>query len=132
MPPVRFSKEDFLAGKVVKPGYYHTLVKNVVTKPAKKDQSDVYNIQMRIVQPGDYLGVPLTDYISEKAVGTAIPYVRACNNGKDPNPDESYELANGVGKILKVLIGNDLYGGKITNTINDYQPADAGFVPAED
>lgn len=132
MPAVRFTKEDFLAGKVVKPGYYHSLVKNVTTKPAKKDQSDVYNIQLRIVESGDYKGVPLTDYISEKAVGTAIPYIKACNGGKEPAPDESYLLENGVNKILKVLVGNSLYNGKITNTINDYLPADAGFVAEED
>ena len=127
MPVVRFSNEDFLAGKVVKPGYHHALVKNIITKPAKKDGSDVHNIQLKIVEPGDYLGVPLTDYISEKAMGTAIPFVKACNDGNEPKADENYELANGVGKVIKVHISNTLFEGKVKNTIDGYDVADPSF-----
>lgn len=131
MPVVRFSNEDFLAGKVMKPGLYHALVKNIPTKPAKSDGSDVYHVQLKVVQPGDYLGVPLADYISEKAQGTAINLVKACNGGIQPNADENYELMNAVGKVIKVQVSNSLYNGKVKNDVVDYLPADADFQMGE-
>lgn len=132
MPVVRFTNEDFLAGKVIKPGLYHILVKNVTTKPAKTDQSAVHNIQCKVVQPGDYFGVPVTDYISEKAEGTAIPFVRACLNGTEPKAGENYELANGIGQVIRAQISNNLYNGKVTNNITDYLPADPSFKMEEE
>lgn len=132
MPVVRFTNEDFLASKVVKPAQYHAVVKAIITTPAKKDGSEVYNIKLKIVTPGDYYGIPLNDYLSEKAMGMAIPFITACNGGVAPKADENYELMNGVNKILKVQISNTLFDGKVKNKIDDYQPADAGFVPSED
>lgn len=127
MPPVRFSKEDFLAGKVVKPGYYHILVKPIEMKGAKTDGSQVYKLNHKIVEPGEYYGVPLQDYMSEKAMGMAIPFIKACLGGKEPEPDVNYELANGVGMVIKAQVSNTLYNGRVKNEITDYQPADANF-----
>lgn len=132
MPVVRFTKEDFLAGKVVKPGGYHILVKNIITKPAKTDGSAVYHVQAKIVEPGDYLGVPLNDYISEKAEGMAIPFVKACNGGEDPNVDQNYELSNGIGKVIKAQVANTMFGSRVKNEISDYMPPDANFKLQED
>lgn len=128
MPAVRFSQQDFLASKVVKPGRYHAIVKAVTQKAASTDGSAVYKPQLIIVEPGEYKGVPLTDNFSEKAMGAAIRYVQACLGGKEPDKDTNYELANGVGKILRVQTSNQLYNGRITNKIDDYDVADPNFV----
>lgn len=127
MPVVRFSNEDFLAGKVVKPSLYHVLIKSITTQPAKTDGSAVHKVSVKIVQPGDFFGVPLQDYISEKAEGTAIPFVKACNGGVAPNADQNYELNNGVGMVIRAQVQNGLFQGKVKNEIVDYQPAEPGF-----
>ncbi len=126
--PVRFSKDDFLVGKQVKPGYYHALVKGIVSKPAKSDGSAVYNIQLKILTPGDYYGIPLIDYMSEKAMGMgAIRFIRACNNGEEPKADTGYDLDNGKGKIVKIHVINSLYNGRIVNNVDDYEVPDVDF-----
>lgn len=125
--PVRFSKEDFLANKVVKPGYYHILVKSILTQPSKTDGSTVYKLTHKIIEPGEYQSIPLQDYISEKAIGMAIPFITACNDGKAPDAETNYDLANGVGKVIRAQVSNTLYNGKVKNEITDYQAADASF-----
>jgi hypothetical protein len=128
MPVVRFSQEDFLRGKVIRPGWYHAVIKAVNTKPAKTDGSTNYIPQMKIVEPGDYFGIPVDDNFSEKALGISAPrFVRACNGGVEPKADENYELANGVGKVVKVQISNSLFNGRVKNDVNDYDCADANF-----
>lgn len=126
--PVRFTKEDFLMGKTVKPGYYHALVKGITVKPAKSDQSAVYNISLKIVEKGDFFGVPLTDFMSEKAIAIGgIRFVRATNNGVEPTEDQTYDFDNAKGKIVKIHIVNDLYKGRATNVVDDYDVADSNF-----
>jgi len=132
MPTLRFDNEDFLRSKVLVPKGYHCLVKSITTQAAKKDQSAVYVINLKVVEPGQYYGVPLAEFISEKAQGAGIPFIRACNGGKDPDPGVNYELNNGVGKILKVQVVNGLYNGKVQNQVAGYDPADAGFVAKEE
>jgi hypothetical protein len=128
MPVVRFSQEDFLRSKVCKPGWYHCLIKAILTKAAKTDGSTNYQPQLKIVEPGDYLGIPLDDNISEKALGIGgIRFVRACNGGNEPKWDENYELANGVGKVIKVHVSNSLYNGRVKNDVDDYDTPDPSF-----
>lgn len=126
--PVRFTKDDFLMGKTIKPGHYHALVKNIISKPAKSDGSAVYNINLKIVTKGDYFGIPVTDFLSEKAIGIGgIAFVKATNNGVEPQADQTYDFDNARGKIVKVHISNNLYNGRITNVVDDYQVPDADF-----
>ena len=133
MPTVRFSNDDFLMGKLIKPGHYHALIRSIVTKPAKSDGSAVYNINLKVVEPGDFNGVPLTDYMSEKAIGIGgIRFVRACNGGNEPKANESYELSNGVGKVVKIHVSNGLYNGRPTNNVDDYDVADSTFQREEE
>ncbi len=115
-------------GKTVKPGYYHALVKGITVKPAKSDQSAVYNISLKIVEKGDFFGVPLTDFMSEKAIAIGgIRFVRATNNGVEPTEDQTYDFDNAKGKIVKIHIVNDLYKGRATNVVDDYDVADSNF-----
>lgn len=126
--PVRFTKDDFMMGKIIKPGYYHALIKSIVIKPAKTDQSSVYNIVCKIVTKGDAYGVNITDYMSEKAMGIGgIRFVRATNNGVDPKEDQTYDFENAIGKVVKIHVYNGLYNGKPNNSIDDYDVADTTF-----
>lgn len=126
--PVRFTKDDFLMGKVIKPGHYHALISNIIVKPAKSDGSNVYNINCKIVQPGEFKGVPVIDYMSEKAMGMGgIRFVRAANGGTEPSPEQTYDFDNAKGKIVKIHISNNLYNGRVTNTIDDYDVPDPTF-----
>jgi len=133
VPTIRFSQDDFLMGKVIRPAHYHAMIKSIVTKPAKSDGSAVYNINMKIVEPGDFKGVPITDWLSEKALGIGgRRLVRACNGGVEPKPEENYELNNGVGKIVKIHVSNGLYNGRVTNNVDDYDTADPSFTNEEE
>jgi hypothetical protein len=130
--PIRFTKDDFMMGKVMKPGYYHALVKGIVPKPAKSDASTVYNIQLKVVEKGENFGVPITDYMSEKALGIGgIRLVRALNGGNEPKPDENYDLENGRGKIVKIHVINEMYNGRLKNTVDDYDVPDSTFTLEE-
>lgn len=120
-------------GKQIKPGHYHALVKNIISKPAKSDGSAVYNINLKIVTRGDYFGIPLTDFLSEKAIGIGgIAFVKATNNGVEPKADETYDFDNARGKVVKIHVSNSLYNGRITNVVDDYQVPDADFKLDED
>lgn len=115
-------------GKVMKPGYYHALVKGIVPKPAKSDASTVYNIQLKCVEKGDFFGVPLVDYMSEKALGIGgIRLIRALNGGTEPQADQTYDLENGRGKVVKIHVINEMYNGRLKNTVDDYDVPNPEF-----
>lgn len=123
MPVLNLTPSDIKRGKLVKPGWYEVLITKLEVKPSSKgDGSDVYWIHLTI-QSGDYKDVPLIDFISEKAAGTAIPLLTACGAEINEETGASIDLDSIVGKKVMAKIEPGDVKGKTQNQVQDYRAA---------
>ena len=121
MTMINIGKEDVLRSKIVKPEWYEAICKSVtVAENSKKDANNF--VTEFILKGGDYDGVPITVYFSEKAPGFMIPFITACGGtvGKDGGTFDPAKFSN---KPLRVHVVNDNFQGRVTNKIDGYMPS---------
>lgn len=124
MPGFSISKEDLLRSKVVKPGVYVLLIRNITEGPGKNDpQSNVVTIDF-VVESGpdaNAIGVPIKHWLSEKAPGLAVGFIEAATGKKVPEDGiQLPEWGPLVGRKVKAYIKNDMYNGKPNNKIDGF------------
>src|SRR5229473_2526454 len=106
------SKEDMLRSKVLKPGVYVLLIKNITQGPGKNDpQSTTTTIDME-VESGpdpDGIGVPLRYWLSEKAAGLGRDFLEKVYNQKMSDDGVSMSLRTAIGRKVKAYIKPDKY-----------------------
>ncbi len=121
MAKLSISKADILRTKLVKPGWHPIVVKKTSYEPAKSDGGASMNhVIDHEVTEGDFAGVPLRDWINEKAPGTGLPYLRACGF-KVTDEGGDFAIENTVNKKLMVRIENQERGGRFVNACMDYR-----------
>ena len=115
--------EDHLKGKVIPPGVYPAEVADVEEKPAKKDQSQNWNLTFRITE-GEYKGVVVFKTFNEKWKTSAIPFAEACGGNIDPKKPYDLDFQKTLKCKLRIVVKNQLYDGTMRNQVD-------GFLPAE-
>lgn len=122
MAKLSISKSDILRSKLVKPGWVPIVVAKVSYEPAKSDGGASMNhVLDHEVTEGEFAGVPLRDWINEKAPGTGLGFLRACAF-KITDEGGDFSLEQTVGKKLMARIENQEFGGRFVNSVVDYRP----------
>lgn len=124
------SKEDILASKVLKPGWYVFEIKSIDEKAAKTDGSDMAEIKFvvasgaNLATGGPSTGVPVRMFISEKFKSEAAITFMNVLAGKPPDHAEpvKIDVTNAIGKKIKGNVVNGEYRDKITNNIERFGP----------
>ena len=121
------TKDDLLRGKILKPGLYTLLIKNISQGPGKNDpQSTTTTIEFTTedgpdLQAQNGVGVPIAYWLSEKAPGLAIGFLEAVIGKKIPdNGIQVPDLATCIGKKVKAYIKNEMYQNRPTNKIDGF------------
>lgn len=123
MPKFRITQEDINRTKLVEPGsWYNVKILKVYDEPTKKGDSINTNIDMQIVD-GNFKGAMLFRTFNEKAPGFVIPFVKALT-GREPAPDEEYDLTAAEGRSMKVFVRHREYNGVLYNDVVDFRPMD--------
>lgn len=83
MPRLQITPDDFKRAKLVKPGWYVTLIKTVTEElNSKKDATNIVLECENADKDSEYLGVPVKHWCSEKGVsmpGGAVSVIKAFN-----------------------------------------------------
>lgn len=118
----QFSQGDLDRTKPMVPGWYPAKVSKIEKKPAK-DGSMNANVHFAFTG-SDATGRTRFKSFNEKdnAKVFAIPFFKACNNGKDLAPGQSYNIFATEGKELEVYVKNREYEGRIIDEITDFRP----------
>jgi hypothetical protein len=124
--PVAFSSEDMLRDKILDPGWYVVLIKDVVEGPSKDGGSTNYNVEGVVVAgasgESEFAGVPLRWNFNSKAISFAIGFLRAL--GVDVQPDTRYDLARAKDQTLQVYVRTGSYQDRPKNEVTHaYRPA---------
>ena len=124
------TKEDILASKVLKPGWYVFEIKDITEKQSKGDGSDLVEVKLivtsgtNLASGGPSTGVPVRMWISEKfKAESAITFANVLA-GKPADYAEpvAVDLDNARGKKVKGYVVNGEYKGKATNNIDRFGP----------
>ena len=118
--PFHIGKTDLLRSKVVKPGWYETVIKAVNDKQASTGVTG--KIIDLVITSGEYADVPITARFWENAPGFAENFVWACTGKKVDPEGGDYVFENAVGKKIKTYIENKTYNGRLQNEPKDYMP----------
>jgi len=117
---ISLTREDVLAGKVVKPGWYNVQIKDVEPKPSKTDQSTNYWFTFIIQDEGPFKGVPIRKNFSEKWLAPMGGLISAVT-GKQFDGGE-VDLEAMAGKTILIKTINKEYNGSMQNDIEAYKP----------
>jgi hypothetical protein len=119
------SKEDMLRSKILAPGVYVLLIKNISQGPGKNDpQSTTTTIDL-VVESGpdpNGIGVPLRYWISEKAAGLAKDFLEKASGKKLPDDGVNLDLAPLVNRKIKAYVKPEKYMGRDQNKIDGFLP----------
>lgn len=122
MAVLSLTKKDILRSKIVKPGWQPVLVTKVAQEPAKSDggasQNHVLDFE---ITEGEFAGVPLRSWISEKAPGTGMSYLRACGFTISEEGGD-FDLDKTKGKKLMAHVETVEYKGNFQNSVTDFRP----------
>jgi len=123
---VSISKEDLLRSKIVKPGVYVLLVKDITQRVGKSDPDTQTTVFRFVIEDGpdkSGIGVPIDYYVGEKSWGFQRDFLEKLF-GK-PIPDEgigNLDLEPTKGRKIKGYIKTEKYNGRDTNKIDGFLP----------
>ena len=122
---LRITRDDFLKGKLVEPGWYLANVAEITEETSKKGDSQNWRVDFQILEDGSYKDVKVLKVFNEKAPGIAIPFFTAMNGGKDIDADKEYDFSVCKNRKLRIYIGNKLYENRQVNEVTDFRPVGA-------
>lgn len=125
MPGLSFviTREDMLRSKVIEPGWYPVLIKNVTQEPAKTDGSTNTWVDM-VITDGPQKDVPLRKNFSEKAPGFAVPFLRALGTEVGEN-GATVDMDRAKGKKIMVYVLNKMFNNQQQNSVEDFKSLSA-------
>lgn len=121
--PFSITKDDLLRSKLVTPGWYTLRIKNITQGPGKKDENAMTTrFDFEIVDGAlkEFIGVPISHWLSEKAPGMAIPLLQALSGKKMDENGMDLDLEKAIGKNVKGYVKNEPYMNRMTNKISDF------------
>lgn len=126
MPRLTITPEDFKRAKIVKPGWYPTLIKEVVEElNAKKDGMNIVMDVENADKDSEYMGVPAKLWFTEKYPQAAVALAKAFNPKMSENELVDFEFNDYKGRYIYAKWGTNR--GKDgtdppRNTIEDWAP----------
>jgi len=121
---MRITRDDFLKGKLVSPGWYTAKIVEVIQETSKKGDSQNYVVTFQILDEGSFKDVKPMKTFNEKAPGVAIPFFTAVNNGVQIEPDMDYDFAATKNRTIQIMITNEPYNNRMVNSVVDYRVAE--------
>lgn len=101
MPRISISPEEFKRAKLVKPGWYPTLIKEVVAEMnAKKDGENIVVDVECADKETEFLGVPAKLWFTEKYIPGIVSFVKAFNPKMDESSMQDFEFNDTKGKYI--------------------------------
>ena len=110
------TRETILRGKIVDPGWYRCVVKDVNEDLTKSGDSTNYLVDLTIISPKKFEGVPLRRLYNEKAMGFAIDYFKAFGV---KNLDGSVERVNITPEMFNATVGREVDVMVVTGSYNN-------------
>ena len=121
MAVLSLSKSDILRSKIVKAGWHPVTVKKVNQEPAKSDGGASMNHVIDFeIDEGEFAGVPLRTWISEKAPGTGMSFLRGCGF-KISEDGGDFDLDKTMGKKLMARVETREFKGNFQNSVVDFR-----------
>lgn len=120
--PFRITKEDVLRSQVIKPGWYLMSIENVSQGPGKNDPNSITTTVNLKIEEGEFAGVPIQVWFSEKAAGRATQFIQAVFHQKVEDAVD-LDLDNAIGRRVKGYVVNDKFNNQITNKVADFMAA---------
>lgn len=131
MPRIQISPEDFKRAKLVKPGWYPTLIKEVIAEMnAKKDGENIVVDVECADKESEFMGVPAKLWFTEKYVPGIVAYVKAFQPTMKETELQDFEFLDTKGKYIYAKWSTNR--GKDgtdppRNTIDDWAPLPKGL-----
>lgn len=101
MPRLQITPEQFKAAKLVKPGWYPTLLLEVVEElNAKKDGMNIVVDTKNADNQSEFFDVPCKVWFTEKFPQGAVAFAKAFNPGLDESKLADVEFADYKGRFI--------------------------------
>lgn len=101
MPRLQITPEDFKRAKLVKPGWYPTLIREVVEEMnAKKDGNNIVIDVENADKESEFMGVPAKHWLTEKYVPGAVALAKAFNPKMDERQLQEVEFLDYKGRYI--------------------------------
>lgn len=95
MPRLTITPEDFKRAKIVKPGWYPTLIKEVVEElNAKKDAMNIVLDVENADKESEFFGVPAKHWLTEKYIPGSVALAKAFNPKMDEKELQDVEFGD--------------------------------------
>lgn len=131
MPRLQISPEDFKRAKLVKPGWYPTLIKDVNEELAKDKLSQNIVVDLENSdKESEFLGVPAKHWFTEKFPQGGVTFLKAMIANIDESKMADVEFSEFKGKYVYAKWGTNR--GKDgndppRNSIEDWAPLPSKF-----
>ena len=119
---LKITREDFLKGKLLTPGWYSVLISEIESGLSKKGDSTNFTVSFKVLDEGPFKDCIVMKTFNEKAPGVAVPYFSAVA-GKEIEPDKDYDFEMTKGRKISILVGNDTYNNRMINAVMDFRPS---------
>lgn len=101
MPRLQITPEDFKRAKLVKPGWYPTLIKLIVEEMnSKKDAMNIVLDVENADKESEFMGVPAKHWLTEKYVPGSVALAKAFNPAMDESQLQDVEFGDFQGKYI--------------------------------
>jgi hypothetical protein len=101
MPRLQITPEEFKRAKIVKPGWYPTLIKDVVEElNSKKDGMNIVLDVENADNKTEFMGVPAKVWFTEKFPQSAVSFVKAVEPGISESAIADIEFGNHKGRFI--------------------------------
>lgn len=101
MPRMTINPEDFKRAKIVKPGWYPTLIKLVAEElNSKKDAMNIVLDLENADKESEFFGVPAKHWLTEKYVPGSVTLAKAFNPKLDEKSAQDVEFGDYQGRYI--------------------------------
>lgn len=130
MPRLTINPEEFKRAKLVKPGWYVTLVRDINEEMNSKKDGNNIVVDVENAEPGsEFIGVPAKLWFTEKFVQGIVAYVKAFTPGLDEAKAQDFEFNDSKGMYIygKWATNRGKDGTQPpSNTVEDWAPLPKG------
>jgi hypothetical protein len=108
MPKLQITPEAFKQAKLVKPGWYPTLIKEVVEElNSKKDAMNIVIDVENADKESEFMGVPAKHWLTEKYIPGCVALAKAFNPKIDEKVLQDVEFGNYKGRYIYAKWGTN-------------------------
>lgn len=125
---VSISKEDMMSGKILQPGVYVLLIKDISQAPGKADPDTQTTTIKFVVESGPDpkgVGVPIDYYIGEKSWKYQRDFLEKAFGKSLPEDGVNLDIELLKGRRIKGYVKSEKFQGRDKNKIDGFMPMSA-------